>query len=233
MNTCKLCGRDYVKLSAERYPAHSVGNDDLVKVDFQKLVAPCSFTNISEANYFFENEIIVEAYPKGRTVDALCQECNELLGRYDESYKRFFDVDGNPKTVKGFQTKTKFHIIKAIYGKFLSIPEASDQKFDFVDFVKNPDNTTYKGKWNLYFMKRNPQELKLGMASYNTYKQEFDEGVVYEMGDAKFVFNLMNFEKHSYFKMNSIFDILGRYRLVTDDGTQINYHWQNLIFGNL
>ena len=38
--------------------------------------------------------------------------------------------------------------------------------------------------------------------------------IVYELSDDKFIFNLLNFQKHDEFIMNNIFDILGTYTLI-------------------
>ena len=105
-------------------------------------------------------------YPKGRTARTLCQNCNRFLGKYDEAYLKFYDVDGDPKKVKGFQYKTKLQIIKAIFAKFLSIPEAKDEKFDFIDFIRNPEETEYRGKWSLYFVKRDASTDLMGFLPF-------------------------------------------------------------------
>ena len=65
-------------------------------------------------------------YPKGRTAQTLCRECNTFLGNYDKCYLRFFNENGNPKAIKGFQKATKIKIIKSIFAKFLSVPEAEN-----------------------------------------------------------------------------------------------------------
>ena len=67
---------------------------------------------------FFDNELAESIYPRGRTARTLCQKCNRFLGKYDEAYLKFYDMDGDPKRAKGFQQKTKIQIIKAIYVKF-------------------------------------------------------------------------------------------------------------------
>ena len=55
----------------------------------------------------------------------------------------------------------------------------------------------------------------------------FDEGVVYELSDDKFIFNLMNFPKHSCFEMTNLFDILKKnYKLVEGVGESGGYHAQ-------
>lgn len=63
------------------------------------------------------------------------------------------------------------------------------------------------------------------MCDIDTRKLEYDEGVVYELSDEKFIFNLMNFNKHSFYEMTNIFDILSKnYRLVKGLGKDGGYH---------
>ena len=50
------------------------------------------------------------------------------------------------------------------------------------------------------FCKRDYSSDLLGMKDIGTGKITFDEGVVYELSDDKFIYNLMNFEKHSCFR---------------------------------
>lgn len=221
-------------MSDEHYPAHSVGNDDIVKLDLIQLIDTMMGKN-EDANRFFlaekkkgkslaesidsyfDNELAETIYPKGRTARTLCRECNRFLGKYDEAYLKFYEVDGNPKQVKGFQQKTKIQITKAIYAKFLSIPEAQDEKFDFLDFIRDPDMLEYQGKWRLYFVKRDLSTDLLGYPDIDTGKIDWNldgKNIVYELSDDKFIFNLLNFEKHDEFVMNSIWDILGQYELV-------------------
>lgn len=37
---CRLCGKSFLisEMSEEHYPAHSVGNDDIVKLDLVKMI---------------------------------------------------------------------------------------------------------------------------------------------------------------------------------------------------
>ena len=66
-----------------------------------------------------------------------------------------------------------------------------------------------------------------GMKDIGTGRIEFNEGVVYEMSDDKFIFNLMNFPKHNCFEMTNIFDILHKnYKLVEGVGKDGGYHAQ-------
>ena len=103
-----------------------------------------SGNNIMEvADKYFDQHLAHDLYPKGRTARTLCRRCNTFLGKYDEAYKKFYLEDGNPKIIKGFAKQTKFQIVKAIYGKFLSIPETQDVEFDFLDFIRNKDETEY------------------------------------------------------------------------------------------
>ena len=63
-----------------------------------------------------------------------------------------------------------------------------------------------------------------------TGKITFDEGIVYELSDEKFIFNLMNFPKHSCFDMTNIFDILKKqYTLIEGVGEDGGYHGQILM----
>lgn len=244
---CKLCGNiiNFSEMSEEHYPAKSVGNNDIVSLDLVKVFD--FFQSQDEHKKFlqrlnngenlenviddvFDNQLSSSLYPKGRTAKTLCKNCNTFLGKYDESYKRFFDVDGKSKIINGFQIHTKYQIIKAIFAKFLSIPEASDENFDFVEFIKNEEEWCYNGIWNLYFVRRDYSTDILGLKDIGTGKLDFDEGVVYELSDDKFIFNLMNFKKHSCYKMTNIFDILKKdYKIIDGVGEDGGYHGQMMI----
>lgn len=244
---CRLCGEyfDDKEMSEEHYPARSVGNEDIVALNitkmfdsFQskemhervmnKLSSGESFEQIS--GDIFDNELAESLYPDGRTARTLCRKCNTFLGKYDEAYLKFFSLDGEPKAIKGFSKKTKFYIIKSILGKFLSIPEAMNEEFDFLDFLKDESERVYSGKWKIYFVKRDLSSDLMGMKDIGTGKIEFDEGVVYELSDDKFIYNLMNFEKHSCFEMTNLFDILHKnYSLVKGVGDDGGYHAQILM----
>lgn len=244
---CKLCGKlyDISMMSEEHYPAHSVGNDDVVALDLGKvldaLISENTYIDIlkqmkkgksleSIAGSYFDKEFSHPVYPKGRTAKTLCINCNRFLGKYDEAYLKFFNCDGNPKVVKGFQKRTKIQIIKSIYGKFLSVPEAANEDFDFIDFVKDDSQEIYSGKWKLYFIKRD-HTTDLFFNDISTGSLDFDEGIVYELSDDKFIFNLMNFNKHDQFVMNNIFDILDKkYNLVVGSHDESGgYHGQILV----
>lgn len=81
--------------------------------------------------------------------------------------------------------------------------------------------------WSVYFVKRNFSSDLMGMKDIRTGKITFDEGVVYEMSDDKFIFNLMNFPKHSCFEMTNLFDILKKnYKLIEGVGENGGYHAQ-------
>ncbi|MBR5951300.1 MAG: hypothetical protein IKZ87_07700, partial [Actinomycetaceae bacterium] len=85
--------------------------------------------------------------------------------------------------------------------------------------------TVYDGKWKIYFVKRDWSTDILGLKDIRTGKLEYDEGVDYEMSDDKFIFNLMNFPKHSSLKMTPLFDILNKnYELVEGVGKDGGYH---------
>lgn len=232
-------------MSDEHYPARSVGNDDVVALDLIKMLDMFHDNAVSDSaikyinprkthaeniDAIFDEYLSKPLYPKGRTARTLCRKCNTFLGKYDEAYLRFFNACGNPKVVKGFQKHTKYQIIKAIYSKFLSIPEASSEKFDFVDFIKDDESVSYNGVWHLYFIKRDYSTDLFGLKDIRTGKMPFDEGVVYELSDDNFIFNLMNFPKHDCYKMTNIFDILNKhYTLVEGVGADGGYHGQMLI----
>ena len=128
--------------------------------------------------------------------------------------------------MKGFQLKTKLQIIKAIYAKFLSLPEATNENFDFLEFIRKEDEETYNGDWKLYFAKKNfTTGIFPVFNDTEKGKLEYDEGVVYDMSDDKFIFNLMNFEKHTAVNMTNIFDILKKnYKIVEGFGENDGYH---------
>ncbi len=244
---CRLCKNyfDDSEMSEEHYPARSTGNEDVVKVDLIEMID--FITSIDTKNELthrmgqgetieeiagdiFDDRLSTSLYPTGRTSRTLCKKCNTFLGKYDEAYLKFFNEGGNPKSIKGFQQQTKYQVIKAIYGKFLSIPEAETEEFDFIDFVRDESSTAYNGKWKIFFVKRDIRSDILGMKDIGTGKAVFKEGVVYEMSDEKFIFNLMNFEKHECFNMTNLFDILKkRYILVEGVGENGGYHAQILM----
>ncbi len=169
MKNCKLCGKlfDENELSEEHYPAKSVGNFDVVKLNIvevlddmianediikQRIKNGESVENIM--NDYLYSSAAESVYPKGRTTKSLCVDCNTFLGKYDEAYLKFFNANGNPKIIKGFTKNTKMKIIKAIFGKFLSLPETNNEKFDFIEFILNENLFEYSGNWRLYFIKR-------------------------------------------------------------------------------
>ena len=156
-------------MSDEHYPARSTGNNDIVRMNIIKMVdmfqsgevgkhimeglsAGKTFKEVSDE--IFDRELAEPLYPAGRTARTLCRNCNTFLGKYDEAYLKFFNADGEPKTIRGFQKNTKIQIIKSIFGKFLSVPEAADEQFDFIPFLRNKDLDKYEGKWHLYQRKR-------------------------------------------------------------------------------
>ena len=244
---CRLCGNCFPdsEMSEEHYPARNTGNKDIVAVNLTKMLDTFTSESVHAeireqlsngqtieniAGDIFDSQFATSLFPKGRTARTLCRKCNTFLGKYDEAYLRFFNADGNPKVVNGFQQHTKYQIIKAIYAKFLSIPEAENEMFDFIDFVRDKDSTVYDGSWSVYFVKRDYSTDLLGMKDIRTGKITFDEGVVYEMSDDKFIFNLMNFPKHSGFEMTNIFDILKKnYKLIEGVGESGGYHAQMLL----
>lgn len=247
---CKLCGEYYCNedMSEEHYPTRSVGNEDIVSFNFSEYLSVLStgelnnlvineIKNGKNANDIlgdiFDTKLSKSIYPKGRTAKTLCRECNSFLGKYDEAYLKFFTFDGDSKIINGFTIFTKYQIIKSIFGKFLSLSETSEEEFDFIDFVRNESNFTYSGKWKLYFIKRDISSDLMGFKDLSTGKLTFDEGVVYEFSDDKFIFNLMNFEKHSCYPMSNILDILSKnYNIIEGVGSDGGYHFQ-ILFGKM
>lgn len=240
---CRLCRNHFLdkEMSEEHYPAKSVGNEDIVAVDIAKIMSEEIRDEIESrvqkgedaskvADEIFDTKLSKSMYPKGRTARTLCRTCNTFLGKYDRAYLRFFEVDGRSDMTKGFQRQTKYQIIKALYAKFLSVPEAGNEEFDFLDFIRDEKLEQYNGKWKLYFVKRDHTCDLFGMKSIDTGKETFDEGVVYEFSDDKFIFNLMNFEKHDCFPMTNIFEILNKnYTIVEGVGEMGGYHSQILM----
>lgn len=75
-----------------------------------------------------------------------------------------------------------------------------------------------------------PAKSILEMKDIGTGINTFDEGVVYELSDDKFIFNLINFPKHACFEMTNIFDITKKnYKLVEGVGKSGGYHAQVLM----
>ena len=218
---CRLCQKEFdiSEMSKEHYPAKSVGNVDLIDFDIDalgdKIVNGESIDRLKRGEReekivgdMFEKDLVKGEYPEGRTALSLCRSCNTFLGKYDKSYLNFFNVDGDPNIVKGFSKRTKLNIIKAIYAKFISIPEAKNEEFDFLEFINSERSEEYSGRWKLYFIKRDFTTDWLGFKNLQTGVLEYNEGLVYQLSDAKFIYNLMNFEKHSSYNMTNIFEIL-------------------------
>lgn len=245
---CRLCEQlfDDEDMSEEHYPAHSVGNDDIIALDFIKFMDTLMGNNqelkevisslisrgenpMNCAEKYFDHYLAKDLYPKGRTARTLCRKCNTFLGKYDEAYKKFYLEDGNPKRIKGFQKQTKIQIVKAIYAKFLSLPETQDIHFDFLDFIYNPEAVEYYGDWRLYFIKRDLSTDLMGLSDIPTGKVDWNgdgKMLVFELSDDKFIFNLCNFNKFSEFEMNNIFDVMKKnYSLVTGiHGNRGSFH---------
>lgn len=244
---CKLCGNYFTidEMSDEHYPAKCVGNNDVVALNLVDLVD--FFSSETElqkiqvrinrgekleniADEIFDKKLSYPIYPNGRTVKSLCRKCNTFLGKYDEAYLKFYKANGEPSAIKGFQKNTKLQIIKSIFGKFISLPEASKENFDFIEFIRDESLETYSGKWKIYFLKRDLTTDLMSLPDIRTGKLTYDEGVVYELSDDKFIFNLMNFEKPTYYKMTNIFDIMKNdYVLVQGFGPEEGYHAELLI----
>jgi len=248
---CKLCQKLFTdaEMSDEHYPAHCVGNDDIVQLDLVKLLDSFVETDSSLkkalkkgiekgenpqniADYYFDKHLTKSIYPKGRTARTLCQKCNTFLGDYDKAYLKFYNADGNSEIVKGFQKSTKLKIIKSIFAKFLSIPETDCANFDFINFLRDKDAENYDGIWKIYFVKRNYTTDILGYQDISTGKMNWDESkIVYELSDDKFIYNLLNFEKHKEFEMTNLFDILNRkYQIIEGcNDPSGGYHGQMML----
>lgn len=218
---CRLCQKEFdiSEMSKEHYPARSVGNVDIIAFDIaamgdkfvngeipERLKSGESVEKIVDDT--FDKDLVKEEYPEGRTALSLCRNCNTFLGKYDKSYLNFFNVDGDPNKVKGFSKRTKLNIIKAIYAKFISIPEAENEEFDFLEFINDERSEEYSGIWKLYLIKRDFTTDWLGFKDIRTGVLHYDEGLVYQFSDEKFIYDLMNFEKHPSFNMTNIFEIL-------------------------
>lgn len=227
-------------MSEEHYPAKSTGNEDIVALDFSKMVTSMMSDDLLRyiqqkriqgesleeiSGNYFDNELANSLYPKGRTARTLCRKCNTFLGRYDEAYKKFFDNDGDPRVIKGYTPTTKLKIIKAIFAKFLSVPECKDLNFDFIDFLKDEKDKDYCGKWKLYCLKRDDSTDFLGMRSLDTGEIEYDEGIIFELSDEKFIYHLMDFDPHISKKSMNMMDILNKqYKLVNGYDVGGGYH---------
>ena len=112
----------------------------------------------------------------------------------------------------------------------MSVPETSDEEFDFIDFIEDESTMDYHGAWRLYIVRRDMSSDLFGLTDLRTGKATFDEGVVYEMSDEKFLFFLMNFEKHECIKMTNMFEILEpHFQIITGVGENGGYHAQILI----
>lgn len=232
---CKLCNKEFdeSELTKEHYPAKSVGNNDLVLINVLDIFddmfqSPNKFRYIANSgigfagveNYYSNSDKAISIYPEGRYAMTLCRHCNSFLGKYDEAYKKFYDNDGDPKRIKGFSRVTKLKIIKAIYGKFLSVPEVDNEDFDFRKFILDENCDKYSGQWKLFFVKRDTITRDM-----QTEKLNYDDGVVYHLSDDKFIFDLLNFEKPDEYVMNNIFDILEKnYKLIVGPGAEGGFY---------
>ncbi|MCU9756312.1 hypothetical protein [Enterococcus faecalis] len=244
---CALCQRYFknFEMSEEHYPAKSTGNNDIVALNFTKMMNSMMSGEVTKristpenkgktieeiSSEYFDNELSYPMYPKGRTARSLCRECNTFLGKYDEAYKKFFDNNGDSNVIKGFQLFTRLKIVKAIYAKFLSVPECKGYVFDFVDFLKNEKQEDYNGKWQVYCLKRDYSTDMMGMSNLDTGKMDWNEGTIFELSDEKFIFHLMDFEPHECYKSMNMMDILGKsYKIVRGQEVQGGYHGQFMI----
>lgn len=218
-------------MSEEHYPAKSTGNEDIVALDFGKMIDSMRSGELAERLFhkenqgktveevsgeFFDEELSHSLYPKGRTARSLCRQCNTFLGKYDEAYKKFFDNDGSPSIIKGYQKLTRLKIIKAIFAKFLSVPECKGLNFDFIDFLQDDNQEKYDGLWGLYCTKRDYGTDFFGLGHLATGVMTYDEGVIFVLSDEKFIFHLMDFEPHEGYKSLNMMDLLNKtYTLVS------------------
>ena len=183
----------------------------------------------------FDEELAQPLYPQGRTARSLCRQCNTFLGKYDEAYKKFFDNDGSPSIIKGYQKLTRLKIIKAIFAKFLSVPECKGQNFDFITFLQDENQETYEGKWELYCIKRDYNTDFFGLGHLGTGVMTYDEGVIFVLSDEKFIFHLMDFEPHEGYRSLNMMDLLNKtYTLVSgkdlhDSGYHANFMIQEMV----
>ena len=212
-------------MSEEHYPAKSTGNEDIVALDFGKMIDSMRSGELAERLFhkenqgktveevsgeFFDEELSHSLYPKGRTARSLCRQCNTFLGKYDEAYKKFFDNDGSPSIIKGYQKLTRLKIIKAIFAKFLSVPECKGLNFDFIDFLQDDNQEKYDGLWGLYCTKRDYGTDFFGLGHLATGVMTYDEGVIFVLSDEKFIFHLMDFEPHEGYKSLNMMDLLNK-----------------------
>ena len=244
---CKLCKNLFTEneMSDEHYPARSAGNNDVLTLyptRFIDMLTSEKFTadlrnsfsngeNLEEIANNFIDKVTEPTFPLGRTARTLCKNCNNLLGEYDDVYLKFYKNNGESDVIRGFAKTTKLKIIKAIYGKFISIPEANKEAFDFLNFVLNSCEEEYSGVWKLYFVRRDESTDLFGLQHIDTGKIQYnDKKVVYELSDDRFIYNLMNFEKHKEFKMTNIFEILNKkYKIYNGVGDLGGYHGMILL----
>ena len=64
---CRLCGKSFLisEMSEEHYPAHSVGNDDIVKLDLVKMIDSIQSSEIS-------NRVKTKSCKKVQLIFAMC-----------------------------------------------------------------------------------------------------------------------------------------------------------------
>lgn len=132
---CRLCGNYYSNsdMSEEHYPARNTGNEDVVAIDLGKMFDTFTSESVHSeireklrngqtleniTGDIFNSQLAMSLFPKGRTARTLCRKCNTFLGKYDEAYLRFFNLDGNPKFVNGFQQHTKHRSLRQFTQNF-------------------------------------------------------------------------------------------------------------------
>ena len=150
---CALCEKFFKnsEMSEEHYPAKSTGNEDIVALDLGKMVDSMMSGKVIEKLFhkdnkgktleevsgnLFDEELAQPLYPQGRTARSLCRQCNTFLGKYDEAYKKFFDNDGSPSIIKGYQKLTRLKIIKAIFAKSYQFLSAKGRILILLHFFK-------------------------------------------------------------------------------------------------
>lgn len=223
---CVLCKKTKL-LTKEHYPAKSVGNVDMVTANLIKMIDIISEGTCNKENYnqIFDEQIVTNSYKEGRVSETLCQGCNTFLGSYDETYKKFYDCDGDSNKIKGFSPMTKEKIIKSIYGKFLSVPECQEINFDFLDYLRNKNATNYYGKWTVYITKRDFYTGFGAIQPLDTGILEEDEGKVIEFSDEKFIFHLTEFTPPESLVGTNIWNIRNKnYKIKSGADVNGGYH---------
>jgi hypothetical protein len=65
----------------------------------------------------------------------------------------------------------------------------------------------------------------IGLGSLETSKMDWDEGVISELSDEKFIFHLMNVDSYECYKSMNMMDILVKsYKMISGYEVQGGYH---------